>query len=92
VQKVTRFLLDEPQSKLRSLPPQASPLINLYQLKSQKFRSFKPKMSHIKLLHQIAYRLIGTSRIAKNIELQNAYPVRVTAKRVTICTIAHLAP
>ncbi len=36
-------------------------------------------MSRINLLHQIIYRLIGTSRIVKNIGLQNAYPVRVTA-------------
>jgi len=49
-------------------------------------------MSRLKKLYQTEYRLIGTSRIAKNIELQNAYPVMVTAKRVTFCTIAHLPP
>ncbi|MFS0516791.1 hypothetical protein ACEYW6_19030 [Nostoc sp. UIC 10607] len=36
-------------------------------------------MSRIKLLHQIAYGLIGTLRIAKNIDWQNACTVRVTA-------------
>jgi hypothetical protein len=71
--------IDEPLSILRSLPPQASLEIKLYQLKSLKFRSFKAKMSRIKLLYQIAYRLIATSRIVKNIDLQNAYPVRITA-------------
>ncbi|WP_104902400.1 hypothetical protein [Nostoc sp. 'Peltigera membranacea cyanobiont' N6] len=42
--------------------------IKLYQLKSLKFSSLKALLYRIKLLHQIAYRLIGTLRIAKNID------------------------
>ncbi|MEH1864888.1 MAG: hypothetical protein V7K69_07740 [Nostoc sp.] len=53
--------------------------IKLYQLKSLKFMGFKLLLCHLKLLHQIIYRLIGTSRIVKNIDLQNAYSVRITA-------------
>ncbi|MCM0593831.1 MAG: hypothetical protein KA716_28005 [Gloeotrichia echinulata DEX184] len=63
--------------------------LKLYQLKSLKFRSLKALLCRTKSLHQITYRLIGTFRIAKNIDWQNDYPVRVTAKRVTFCSIAY---
>jgi hypothetical protein len=70
---------DKPLSILRYQPcgnrkverrwlPRASPRIKLYQLKSLKFRSFKAKMSRIKLLYQTEYSLIGTLRISKNID------------------------
>jgi hypothetical protein len=44
-----------------------------------KFQSLKPLLYRTRLMYQKEYRLIGTSRFAKNINLHNAYPVRVTA-------------
>ena len=68
------------------------PARNLYQLKPLKFRSLKPLLCRTKKLYQITYRLIGTLRIARNIDGQNAYTARVTTKRVSFCTDAHLTP
>jgi hypothetical protein len=52
---------------------------HLYQLKPLKFRSFKSLLCRTKKLYQITYRLIGTLRIAKNIDGYNACLVGFSA-------------